>query len=82
MVTRPSPQFLELGDAVAISSLCRRTGASRHQVELLYAEEMAALLAAAKVKNFVPLIANRRVRDRLSAARKTATPLGSVPHPS
>jgi Protein of unknown function (DUF3562) len=49
----------------AIASLAKETQTPPHVVRRLYDEEMAALHANARVKNFVSVIAARRVRNHL-----------------
>lgn len=50
-----------------VASLANQTQAPLEVVKRLYDEEMAALQANAKVKNFIGVIAGRRVKTQLMA---------------
>ena len=52
-----------------IAALANETHTDESVVQGLYEEELAALDAKSSVKNFIGVIAARRVRQRLSAAR-------------
>jgi Protein of unknown function (DUF3562) len=56
-------------DEVTISTLARQTDTNRELVRHLYDEEIAALRERATVKNFISVIAGRRVKQRLRALR-------------
>jgi hypothetical protein len=53
-------------DESAIASLAKATHTSHEVVKSLYYEEMAKLHAKATVKNFIGVIAGRRVKQRLT----------------
>jgi Protein of unknown function (DUF3562) len=57
-------------DAAAVAALARQTRSSHELVKDLYDQEIAALHAQAKVKNFIGIIASRRVKQRLRAQQK------------
>jgi hypothetical protein len=59
-------------DEAVIAALAHRTHTARELVQRLYEEELAALHAQASVKHFVPIIAGRRVRQRLMALKHGA----------
>jgi uncharacterized protein DUF3562 len=65
-------------DESAITALVQQTEASYEVVKQLYHQEFAALRAEAKVEAFLTIIASRRVRQRLRAARP---PPGMQPAP-
>jgi hypothetical protein len=50
--------------------LAQETDADEALVKTLYDEEIALLQAQASVKSFIAVIAARRVRQRLAAARE------------
>jgi len=52
-----------------IAALADETHTDEAVVQGLYEEELAALDAKSSVKNFIGVIAARRVRERLTAAR-------------
>jgi hypothetical protein len=58
------------GDAAAIAALAEETRTDEAVVQGLYDEERAALEARSSVKNFIGVIAARRVRARLTAPQK------------
>lgn len=60
-----SPQ----SDERAIASLAKSTHTAPDVVKDLYYEEVAKLRAKATVKNFIGVIAGRRVKQRLSEGR-------------
>jgi Protein of unknown function (DUF3562) len=62
----PSP------DAVTIAALAQQTRSAHDVVKDLYDQEIAALYAEAKVRNFIGIIAGRRVKQRLKALRSAA----------
>jgi len=55
------------GDAAAIAALAEETRTDEVVVQGLYEEERAALEARSSVKNFIGVIAARRVKERLTA---------------
>jgi hypothetical protein len=59
-------------DAVAIAALAKQTQTAQEIVKHLYDEEIAVLHAVAAVKNFIGVIAGRRVKQRLIALKGTA----------
>ena len=56
-----------------IAALANETHTDEAVVQGLYEEELAALDAKSSVKNFIPVIAARRVRERLTSARSPST---------
>ena len=66
----PSTHGSPLAHEAAIDALAQETDTDHVLVKGLYDEEIARLEAQAIVKNFIGVIATRRVRQRLSAARK------------
>ena len=56
-------------DAATIAALAQQTQTEESVVQCLYDEEFAALAADSSVKNFISLIAARRVRERLRSHR-------------
>lgn len=59
MTSRNSANQMEL------ESLAKDAGESLHRVEELYEREFAALQDTARITNFLPLLALRRVRYQL-----------------
>jgi hypothetical protein len=59
-------------DEATIAALAIQTDTDRSIVKCLYAEELAILESQASVKNFIGIIAARRVRQRLDAQHKAA----------
>ena len=59
-----------LKDAAEIAALAQQTDTDEALVKSLYDEEVAILQAEASVKNFIGVIAARRVRQRLATARE------------
>ena len=59
-------------DEATIAALAIQTDTDRSIIKRLYAEELAILDSQASVKNFVGIIAARRVRQRLDAQYKDA----------
>jgi hypothetical protein len=64
-----------------VTELARKTHAPIEAVKQLYAEELVELRSKSKVRNFINVIAGRRVRERLIAhgsrfidSHKTAPP--------
>ena len=71
----PSTDSSRLSDSTTVTALAKETHASPEVVKDLYRQEVAAVGAAAKVKNFISIIAGRRVKQRLMAAlKKSAIP--------
>jgi len=62
------------GDAAAIAALAEETRTDEAVVQSLYEEERAALEARSSVKDFIGVIAARRVRQRLTALDKHSRP--------
>jgi len=60
---------LAAADRLAIQSLAEESQAPLEVVEVLYLEELRQL-EVAQVKQFVPVIVGRRVRDRLRTTRE------------
>jgi Protein of unknown function (DUF3562) len=56
-------------DEATIASLAHQMDTNRELVKHLYDEEIAALREKATVKNFIGVIAGRRVKQRLRALR-------------
>jgi hypothetical protein len=54
-----------LADEATIAALAKETRTSQDVVKNLFYEELAALHASASVKNFIGVIAGRRVKQRL-----------------
>ena len=52
-----------------IATLAERTRTPPEVVRDLYDQEVAALGASAKVRNFIPIIAGRRVKQRLTTLK-------------
>ena len=67
------------GDAAAIAALAEETRTDEAVVQCLYEEERAALEARSSVKNFIGVIAARRVKARLTAPQEEGRP---VPAPT
>jgi hypothetical protein len=65
----PSARTRVHADEAAIASLAHQTDSNRELVRHLYDEEIAALREKATVKNFIGVIASRRVKQRLRAMR-------------
>jgi hypothetical protein len=55
-------------------TLAQETETDEAVVKSLYDEELAILQAEASVKNFIGVIAARRVRQRLATARRDGRP--------
>ena len=62
-------------DEATIATLAKETDTDRGVVKSLYEEEITNLQAQASVKNFIGVIAARRVRHRIAAAREHGRPL-------
>ena len=56
-------------DERAIASLAKETDTAPDVVKHLYDEEIAKLRARSNVKNFIGVIAGRRVKERLAQRR-------------
>ncbi len=63
-------------DEATIAALAEETHTDQTVVHSLYQEELAALDAEASVKNFIGVIAARRVKQRLTAPHERT---GTVP---
>jgi hypothetical protein len=57
-------------DAGTITALAQETATDPAVVQRLYEEEVAGLEAKSSIKNFISVIAARRVRERLTARRE------------
>ena len=55
------------GDEATVAALAQKTRTSIEVVKRLYDEEIAELQSKSTVKNFIGVIAGRRVRQRLMA---------------
>jgi Protein of unknown function (DUF3562) len=66
-------------DAATIAALAAQTQIDESVVRSLYEEEFAVLAADSSVKNFISLIAARRVRERLRASRHRPQPAPAPP---
>lgn len=66
-----------LNDEATIATLAQVTDTDEAVVKSLYDEEFALLQAEASVKSFIGVIAARRVRQRLTAARRHGRPLNA-----
>jgi hypothetical protein len=66
----PSTHGLPQNDESAIATLAQQTDTDQAAVKHLYDEEIAVLQGTASVKNFIGIIAARRVRQRLTAAQQ------------
>ena len=69
-----STHGLPLKQEAAIATLAQQTHTDEAVVKYLYEEEIAILQAQASVKNFIGVIAARRVKQRLATARKHGRP--------
>jgi len=67
-------------DGTNIAALAEKTQTEQSVVRCLYDEEFAVLEAQSTVKNFIPLIAARRVRERLRASRNRTQPSPGPAH--
>jgi hypothetical protein len=67
-------------NAATVAALAQETAADPALVQCLYEEEVAALEAKSSIKNFIGVIAARRVRNRLTAPteRTRSTPAQPV----
>jgi len=63
----PSTDSSRLSDSTT-AALAKETRTSPEVVQDLYQQEVAAVGAAAKVRNFIGIIASRRLKQRLMAA--------------
>jgi len=61
-------------DEATITTLSNQTRAHPEVVKDLYREEMRNLESTAKVKNFIGVIAGRRVKARLKRKSKSTAP--------
>ena len=64
----PSSPGSPATDEVTVASLAQQTQTPTHVVKRLYAQEIAALQSNARVKNFISVIAARRVKNQLKAS--------------
>jgi hypothetical protein len=58
-----------------IAALAQETDTDASLVQSLYEQEIEQLHAHSSVKNFIGVIAARRVRERIAAAREDGRPL-------
>jgi hypothetical protein len=70
-----STHGLPLKDEATIATLAHETDTDAALVKDLYAEELAILQTQASVKNFIGVIAARRVRQRIASARRHGRPV-------
>jgi Protein of unknown function (DUF3562) len=91
MTSRPSdtPSHDSTGHARDIALLARETHMPLDDVAQLYARELAALAAGARITSFLPLLTTRTVRailrqqghsQRVSPAVETLAPAQTIPH--
>lgn len=73
----PSTHGLSPTDQATVTTLAHETDTDQAVVKNLYDEELATLQTQASVKNFIRVIAARRVKQRIAAARKHGRPLNS-----
>jgi hypothetical protein len=66
---------MPLGDEATIAALAEETRTDQAVVQSLYEEEFAVLEAQSSVKNFIGVIAARRVRERLAVPRSPSHPV-------
>jgi DNA invertase Pin-like site-specific DNA recombinase len=71
----PSTHGLSPKDQATIATLAQETDTDQAVVKDLYDEELATLHTQASVKNFIRVIAARRVRQRIAAARERGQPI-------
>jgi hypothetical protein len=71
----PSIHGLSPKDQATIATLAQETDTDQAVVKDLYHEELAILHTQASVKNFIRVIAARRVRQRIAVARAHGHPL-------
>ena len=57
-------------DEAAVAALARESSTSFDRVKALYEEEVATLVAQAKVKQFIGVLATRRVKQQLQQLDK------------
>jgi len=70
-----STHRLPLKHEATITTLAQETDTDEAVVKCLYDEEIAILQAEASVKNFIGVIAARRVRRRIASAREHGRPV-------
>ena len=68
MSDNPMSDGMRRSDGVTIAALAEETHTEQSVVRYLYEEEFAVLEAHSSVKSFIPLIAARRVKERLRAS--------------
>jgi hypothetical protein len=73
----PSSHGFPPPDEATIAALAQLTDTDQAVVKSLYDEELAVLHGQASVKKFIGVIAARRVRQRLEAARKHSRPVNA-----
>jgi len=72
----PATHGLAPKDEATIATLAEATDTDQAVVKSLYEEEIEKLQAQANVKNFIGVIAARRVKQRIATAREHGRPLG------
>jgi hypothetical protein len=65
---------MPVGDEATIATLAEETRTDEAVVQSLYAQELAALEAESSIKNFIGVIAARRVKQRLTARQQHTRP--------
>jgi len=70
--TEPETSHRPQADEATIAALAKQARIAHDIVKQIYDEEIAALDSNAKVKNFVGVIASRRVKRRLKALKSNA----------
>ena len=71
----PSSHGLPHKHEATIATLAHETDTDEAVVKSLYEEEIERLQAQANVKNFIGVIAARRVKQRIATAREHGRPL-------
>ena len=72
--TKRKAHAIPSGDQATIAALAEETQTDQAVVHSLYQEELAVLEEQASVKNFISVIAARRVRERLTASQQPTHP--------
>ena len=67
MAAKHRSHGMPVGDEATIAALAEETRTDEAVVQSLYAQELAALEAESSIKNFIGVIAARRVKQRLTA---------------
>jgi len=66
---------MPVGDKATIAALAEETRTDEAVVQSLYAQELAILEAESSIKNFIGVIAARRVKQRLAARHQHTRPV-------